>query len=214
MQVISRDEALSLGQKHYFTGKPCRRGHIDVRRVVNHACLSCHRENQRDLLERNPAFKERQREAANRWKKTPGGREILRKHDRARKRDPEVERIRQRELQRKRRAESVQYRIKMAMSRRIAFHIRKGGKSTSSILQEKCGYTIAELMAHLEKQFLPGMTWQNYGRDGWHVDHIVPVDDFDLTNTDEFSACWSLGNLRPLWAKRNSEKSNKRLFLL
>lgn len=214
MNVISRNDARSAGLPHYFTGKPCKRGHIDVRRVANHGCLSCHRENQRRLIQSDEAYKVRQREAAQRWKQKPHAREILRYHNRIKRKDPLLERIRLRELNRRRRAESLQYRIKQAISGRIAYHINKSGRSTSELLLQQCGYTIDELLAHLQKQFLPGMSLQNYGKRGWHIDHIVPVDDFDLSNPDEFKACWSLGNLRPIWWDENAKKSNKRLFLL
>lgn len=40
-----RSEAIALGVTHYFTGKACRRGHEDVRRVVGSFCMTCSREN-------------------------------------------------------------------------------------------------------------------------------------------------------------------------
>lgn len=69
-------------------------------------------------------------------------------------------------------------------------------KSTFKIL----GYTLDELMIHLEKQFTDGMNWDNYGE--WHVDHRIPMTKFNFTSIDdnEFKLCWSLENLRPLWA--------------
>ncbi len=44
---ISRKEAKALGLGFYFTGKPCIRGHVDIRRVVNLTCEECNRENGR-----------------------------------------------------------------------------------------------------------------------------------------------------------------------
>lgn len=41
MIVITREEALRRGQLTYFTGVPCKRGHIDVRRVENYSCAAC-----------------------------------------------------------------------------------------------------------------------------------------------------------------------------
>lgn len=72
------------------------------------------------------------------------------------------------------------------------------------------GYTVVELMAHLEGQFLPGMSWENYGH-RWHVDHIVPVAAFNYTTPQhiDFKRCWALDNLRPLWAKENIAKGAK-----
>ena len=39
----TRKEALAQGSKHYFTGKPCKRGHFDVRRVNGKYCAACNR---------------------------------------------------------------------------------------------------------------------------------------------------------------------------
>jgi hypothetical protein len=76
------------------------------------------------------------------------------------------------------------------------------------------GYSVADLTAHIERQFRGRMSWANFGK--WHVDHIVPVASFTFRSVDdpEFRACWALTNLRPMWAKRNLSKAAKRLTLL
>lgn len=75
------------------------------------------------------------------------------------------------------------------------------------------GYTLIELMVHLEKQFQPGMTWDNYGLEEgqWSVDHIIPRTHFVFgNNTDaDFLHCWSLKNLQPLWHIDNIKKRDK-----
>jgi len=82
---------------------------------------------------------------------------------------------------------------------------RKQGRKGKSLV----GYSIEELMDHLENLFLPGMSWDN--RDKWHIDHIIPRSAFKITSPDddEFKECWSLNNLQPLWAKHNISKGNK-----
>lgn len=50
------------------------------------------------------------------------------------------------------------------------------------------------------------MNWDNYGKNGWVIDHIIPQNVFKpITSTDsiEFKICWSLYNLRPLMNKDN-----------
>ena len=42
-RIISRDEARTLGLKRFFTGKPCKYGHVAERRVGNYACMKCDR---------------------------------------------------------------------------------------------------------------------------------------------------------------------------
>lgn len=39
---ISRAEAKAQGLKHYFTGKPCKRGHVAKRYAANETCSVCH----------------------------------------------------------------------------------------------------------------------------------------------------------------------------
>lgn len=49
MTIVSREAAKALGQKYYFTGKPCRRrGHIEKRWVSSFMCVACGREKQRE----------------------------------------------------------------------------------------------------------------------------------------------------------------------
>lgn len=102
------------------------------------------------------------------------------------------------------------------LSERIAEQMRrvlkgeKRGRPTESMLD----YTFDELRAHLERQFLRGMTWENM-RD-WHIDHIVPLASFSFDGPDhpEFKRAWALTNLRPLWARENVAKGHKRITLL
>jgi len=81
---------------------------------------------------------------------------------------------------------------------------RKQGRKWETLV----GYTLEELMAHLESKFLPGMSWKN--RSKWHIDHIIPRNAFDITSAecDEFKKCWELNNLQPLWAKDNIIKKD------
>lgn len=73
------------------------------------------------------------------------------------------------------------------------------------------GYTLADLVSHLESMFLPGMTWENYGRGGWVVDHKIPKSVFNYSSADhhDFLRCWSLENLQPLWERDNLVKAAK-----
>lgn len=70
---------------------------------------------------------------------------------------------------------------------------------------ELCGCAIHELVAHLEKQFTPEMTWENYGP-YWHVDHIRPCASFDLADEAQQRACFHYTNLQPLFWRDNISK--------
>jgi hypothetical protein len=62
---------------------------------------------------------------------------------------------------------------------------------------------------YIESLFQPGMTWDNYGLKGWHLDHIRPLSSFDLTTEEQQRIAFHYTNLQPLWAKDNLKKGNK-----
>ena len=73
------------------------------------------------------------------------------------------------------------------------------------------GCTILELKIHLEKQFKEGMTWNNWCLFGWHIDHIIPLSSFDLTDRNQLLVACNYKNLQPMWAEENLKKGNKLL---
>lgn len=83
-------------------------------------------------------------------------------------------------------------------------------------MRDVLGYGADELRAHLERQFVSGMTWGRFMAGDIHVDHIVPVAHFKIESakSQEFKACCALSNLRPMWAKDNLSKGAKVLTLL
>jgi hypothetical protein len=65
------------------------------------------------------------------------------------------------------------------------------------------GCTVKEFTVYISKKFEPGMTWENYSKDSWHIDHIKPCNTFDLTDPEQQKECFHYSNLRPLWSKEN-----------
>lgn len=74
---------------------------------------------------------------------------------------------------------------------------------------DRLGYTMDDLVKHIEKQFVDGMGWHNSQE--WHIDHIMPIKSFKMNSVkdESFAACYSLHNLRPIWAKDNMTKYYK-----
>ena len=63
--IIGRDAASALGLKRFFTGEPCRHGHIVERSVSDSGCMECSREHTRKYRAADP---ERARENWRRWR--------------------------------------------------------------------------------------------------------------------------------------------------
>lgn len=102
-------------------------------------------------------------------------------------------------------------RPKYRLSRNIRTGISKSLKTDKPGLWEQLvGYTTAELREYIQRRFEPRMSWKNYG--DWHIDHIRPVSTFDFSTyqDDDFKRCWSLSNLRPLWARDNWTRKKNR----
>ena len=78
------------------------------------------------------------------------------------------------------------------------------GNSVISLL----GCSVPFFRQWLENRFLPGMTWENYGSE-WHVDHIIPIAEFDLTKKKDAHQCFNFSNMRPLWKADNLAKGRK-----
>ncbi len=85
----------------------------------------------------------------------------------------------------------------------------KVDSSLTSLVLKELGCSAQVLKAHLESLFQPGMTWENRGLHGWHIDHIKPLASFDLADPEQRQACMHFTNLQPLWAKDNWHKSDK-----
>jgi len=87
---------------------------------------------------------------------------------------------------------------------RVVKQVGLGKKPTNTFKWVGC--SPEELKAHIESLFLEGMTWDNYGKHGWHVDHIRPVSSF---KPEEWEQINHYTNLQPLWWQDNLSKSNK-----
>jgi hypothetical protein len=107
----------------------------------------------------------------------------------------------------------IQYKISLNLRRRIIKLVRRNQKAGSAV--KDLGCSTEELKVYLENKFYchpktgEPMTWDNWTIDGWHIDHIIPLSSFDLTNKEQFLKACHYTNLQPLWAEENLEKSNK-----
>lgn len=55
-QIISRDAGKAQGLKRYFTGEPCRNGHVVERYVCDARCVECELEQKRKRRATNPEW--------------------------------------------------------------------------------------------------------------------------------------------------------------
>jgi hypothetical protein len=88
---------------------------------------------------------------------------------------------------------------------RLYSYLKSIKQKKNSSISKDIGCTKKELRIWIEKQFLPGMNWENYGKE-WSVDHIKAISNFDYINMPEAN---HYTNLQPMWKIENIKKSNK-----
>lgn len=204
--ILSRKDALKFGLKRYFTGIECANGHICERRTSGAVCIMCsfggsiglktlheikmHRvELQKARGEKYYKLnKAKVKKQAKDWKRN-NPEKVKKSWDSWRKKDT---------------SKSITF---MRDSLRRVLKIEKKGRT-----EEILGYTRIDLIKHIEKQFLDGMTWDNHGE--WHIDHITPISVLLSSGVSDPSVINCLSNLKPMWAKDNLAKSNKVEYLI
>ena len=104
---------------------------------------------------------------------------------------------------------SPQYKLRVFMMSLLRKSIlRTSIEEQDKLILEKLGYTVEDLKRHLESQFEPWMTWDNYGE--WEIDHVRPDSwfSYDSLDSDELKRSLALSNLQPVSASDNRRKSN------
>jgi hypothetical protein len=100
----------------------------------------------------------------------------------------------------------IAYHLHTLIRLRIIHGIKRLSKKSSTF--ELLGCTIKYLRTWLENNFKEGMNWSNWGRKGWHIDHIKPCASFDLRKKSEQRKCFHYSNLQPLWWYENLAKKD------
>ncbi len=101
----------------------------------------------------------------------------------------------------------IKFKIKGVLSSGLRSALKKNKKSGRTI--ELLGCTIEEFKKYIESKFTEGMSWENYGLRGWHIDHIIACDTFDLSQEEAQRFCFHYTNLQPLWGGDNLRKNAK-----
>lgn len=205
MEKITYSQAKDAGLKRYFTGVPCNHGHTVERYVSTRACVRCAAKRaakwQKDQGEGTP-YREAARERSRAWHyKDPKARTAATRE--WRKNNPG----RKQKAHKKRYHSDPLYRLSYDLRIRL-WQALNGQRREGSAVRD-LGCTLDELKEHLESQFQPGMNWENWGRRGWHIDHIRPLASFDLSDKRQLREACHFTNLQPLWWRDNLRKAAK-----
>jgi hypothetical protein len=111
------------------------------------------------------------------------------------------------EYRKKRITEDPLFKLSYSVRSRLHIFFTKNNITKKSKTFDFVGCSPEFLKEHIEKQFKDGMNWENYGRNGWHIDHIIPLSS--AKNEEEIYKLCHYTNLQPLWANDNLSKGSK-----
>ena len=117
--------------------------------------------------------------------------------------------VRTRKLEKRkvRRKVDFDYRMRCVLRCRVKDALKGNSKTLPTM--KLLGCSVEFFRKHIESQFQEGMTWENYGLHGWHLDHIKPCASFDLSDPEQQRQCFHYANMQPLWADENRSKSDR-----
>lgn len=163
-----------------------------------------YKSNKSFLLEKNKQYRINNIEKINIQRKEYRNREEIKQH--IKEKNKEYLPIKKEKIKLKR-TTNLNFKISEILRSKIHKMIR--GKNTS--YKNLIGCDIIFLKKWLEFRFDSFMNWDNLGK-YWHIDHILPINVFNLENENEQKICFHWTNLQPLNATENISKSDKLLM--
>tara|TARA_R110000868_G_scaffold77523_5_gene221856 strand:- start:2132 stop:2752 length:621 start_codon:yes stop_codon:yes gene_type:complete len=111
------------------------------------------------------------------------------------------------ERERNRYNSDILYRLRVNMRNRLKLFLKSKKIYKTNTTLSLVGGTPEIIKEYIEKQFTDGMSWDNYGYYGWHIDHIIPLSSAE-TEEGVHKLC-HYTNLQPLWSDDNYKKGDK-----
>lgn len=221
MKIITRKEAIEQGLKRYFTGKPCKHGHVSERYVGGGRCCYCnlqsykenkskikhyarhYRQENKDKIaeQRRKYYQESKDEIAEQKRKY-----YQERKDRITERQRQWSKVNKDKIAERQRKYYQENPLSPFIRNSLA-RIQSNWKGGRAKEEQTLGYTYEQLKQRIECQFKEGMSWEN--RSEWHIDHIKPIKAFLDEGVTDPAIINALSNLQPLWAKDNLSKGAK-----
>lgn len=184
MRIISKKEAIESGYQYYFTGKPCKRGHLEKRPVKTGVCLECLRIASKNHYDANKD-KVLSRQAKYRAENQDKVRESFKKHYDANKESRSNAykgyRERNKEKERERHKKYLEENKDKILARQKAYRDLNKEKIRAKHANRRAKLKSAE-GKHTEKDIKRILSMQNNCCAGckcklgdYHVDHITPI---------------------------------------
>jgi hypothetical protein len=194
MDVVSRKDAQAKGLKKYFTGSPCRRGHV-AERYVTGTCCACTSERKKELYQQNKeavlaymkvqgaayraANPDKRAENAKRWKQNNAVR-VLELERKRRAANPEQSRARSRAHYYKHRNRELLRQKVWRMANKGIVNAFTAQRKTDLLQRTPRWLTEDDLWLVRQAYELAALRTKFFGF-AWHVDHKLPLRGFSVS---------------------------------
>jgi len=193
--IISRKAAKAAGLRHYFTGKPCARGHVALRFVSSWNCAQCLAD---DGARRKAENKENEKRYQKEYRNK--NREVLKEYFRQYYLDRRAEKI---AFQKQHYQKTREYQLRQHKKYyRENKHVYSAARNRRRALTKNCAehHTAQDVKNILSRQRHKCANCKASLRKAYHVDHIMPLSKGGGNGRD---------NIQCLCPKCNLSKSAK-----
>ncbi|AIQ94736.1 hypothetical protein [Prochlorococcus sp. MIT 0604] len=198
---LSAKQARDQGLKFYYAG-PCFRCGSVVGKKVKKGCVTCTKLSDKKWKDQN---QDKVDDYLKKYRSTEKAKNTLKKWT-----DINADKLREQNRAKEQRARNnlTQRAIATLVRNRVTAVLQGRSKLKSSL--ELTGVrSWQELRNRIEEQFQEGMSWENWTKEGWHIDHVRPIASFDLNDTEQHKTCFNWRNLQPLLGSENLQKLDK-----
>lgn len=101
----------------------------------------------------------------------------------------------------------INFKLSCIMRSRLVNFVKLKNYTKTNKTFDIVGCSPENLKKYLENLFVEGMSWENHGIDGWHIDHRIPLSS--AKTKEEVYKLSHYTNLQPMWATENLKKSSK-----
>lgn len=198
--------------KKCLTEKPITEFDKDNSRIdlISSKCKECRRKYHNEYNNKN---REKKNENGRKYYYRTHDKQIKRsqeRHEKNKEKEKEYRKNNRKKISdriRKKYNNDKRYSIEINIRNRLKLFLKTKNVKKKNKTFEIIGCTPDELRNYLESKFKNGMTWENYGFYGWHIDHIIPLSV--AKTEEEIYKLSHYTNLQPLWCNENWRKNKK-----
>lgn len=170
--IVSRQHAKANGLKHYFTGKPCKHGHIDKRYTSTNKCFSCNYKDAQRWKSENP---EKIKESSKKTKQKQGKGKLAAWKKAWDERNAEHKRIYRAKWYAENKDHCREYAVKYKEENRdVAIRSESKRRVLKKLKEDKGNFTKEDVSLLYDGQ-KGKCVYCKSPLEKYHIDHIMPI---------------------------------------